>query len=132
MLTECEQCSGKFLKRTADQRFCSAKCRKAAFVHRQQSAGTVTERVESPSGRPKSTFDAVLAELTTAERADSYLGRAALALAQRIDASTAVMGFAALVKELRSTMDAALVGVARVADPLDELRTRRDRKYANG
>lgn len=68
------------------------------------------------------------AELDAAGRADTYLGAAALALADRIDQSTAVMGFAALVKELRATMDAALAGVKKVADPLDELRARRDAK----
>jgi hypothetical protein len=53
-----------------------------------------------------------------------------LALAERVDSSTAVMGFAALVKELRVTMDAAMAGVTTAVDPVDELRAWRDRKYA--
>lgn len=68
------------------------------------------------------------AELDESGRAETYLGAAALALADRIDQSTAVMGFAALVKELRATMDAALAGVQKAADPLDELKRRRDAK----
>lgn len=74
-----------------------------------------------------STVEAVRAELVAAGRADSYLGRAALALAYRVDTSTAVMGFAALVKELRATMDAATGDVTSAGDPVDELRARRDR-----
>jgi len=73
--------------------------------------------------------EAVRAELEAAGRADTYLGRAAAALAVRIDESTAVMGFAALVKELRATMQAATEGVVVQADPIDELRERRDRIY---
>lgn len=76
------------------------------------------------------TVAAVRAQLEAAGRAETYLGAAALALAERIDNSTAVMGFAPLVKELRSTMDAALAGVKVAGDPVDELRARRDRKLA--
>jgi hypothetical protein len=72
----------------------------------------------------------VQAKLEAAGRSETYLGAAALALADRIDQSTAVMGFAALVKELRATMDAALDGVQQAADPLDELKRRRDAKRA--
>jgi hypothetical protein len=68
--------------------------------------------------------------LESAGRAETYLGACALALADRIDQATAVMGYAALIKELRATMDAALAGVQRAADPLDELRARRDSKRA--
>jgi len=61
-------------------------------------------------------------------RFGSYTGQIALALAERLDNSTAVMGFAALAKELRVTMVAAKAGVAVAADPVDELRSRRDSK----
>jgi len=72
----------------------------------------------------------VRVELEAAGRAETYLGAAAVALAERIDSATAVMGFAALVKELRSTMDAALAGVERTADVVDEVKAARDRKLA--
>jgi hypothetical protein len=42
------------------------------------------------------------------------------------------MGFAALVKELRATMAAAMAGVQVTADEVDELRARRDRKLNAG
>jgi hypothetical protein len=119
----CEQCDAAFDSSLDRARFCSAKCRKAAFLRRQESSGTVGERKVSA-------VEAVTAELEAAGRLETYLGASALALAERIDSSTAVMGFAALVKELRFTMEAALAGAVVVADPVDELRSRRDRKYA--
>jgi len=75
-----------------------------------------------------SALRSVSAELEAAGRTETYLGALALVLATRIDGSTAVMGFAALAKELRVTMDAALAGVTVAADPVDELRSRRDAK----
>jgi hypothetical protein len=67
---------------------------------------------------------AVRAELERAGRADTYLASAAVALAERIDQSTAVVGLSGLVRELRATMDAALAGVRSAADPVDDLRAR--------
>lgn len=123
MTKTCDQCSTEFDAKSPTARFCSAKCRKTAFMERQNTIGTVPER-------PRTAVAAVQAELEAAGRSDSYLAAAAVALAERIDSSTAVMGFAALVKELRSTMDAATAGAQVAADPVDELRRRRDRKYA--
>lgn len=78
------------------------------------------------------TTSRVRAELEAAGRLETYLGAAALALADRVDNATAVMGFAALVKELRSTMTAAMAGVQAAADPIDEVKARRDAKLAAG
>jgi hypothetical protein len=77
----------------------------------------------------------VQADLEVAGRTETYLGACALALASRIDAATAVMGYAALIKELRVTMDAALAGVTKEADEVDEVTARREeklRKVAGG
>jgi hypothetical protein len=76
------------------------------------------------------TVDAVKRDLLAAGRLETYMGAAAVALAERIDTSNAVMGFAALVKELRSTMTAAMAGAKPAADQVDQLRGRRDRKLA--
>ena len=70
---------------------------------------------------------AVRAELAAAGRDGSYLGAVALTLADRMDGSKSIMGYAAMAKELRATMDQALAGVRVAADPVDELRLRRDR-----
>ena len=80
---------------------------------------------------------AVLADLAAVGRDGSFLGAVALGLAEQIDASTNGQGAAPLIRELRQTMDAALGGPfgpvaalsvpnGTVADPLDELRARRD------
>jgi hypothetical protein len=77
----------------------------------------------------ESTVASVRRELEAAGRVDSFRGQAAIRLAQRVDESSAVMGFAALVAQLEKTMDAALAGAeAQELDFLDEVRARRDRK----
>ena len=70
---------------------------------------------------------AVRSELAAAGRDETYLGAVALTLADRMDGSKSIMGYAAMAKELRATMDQALAGVKVAADPVDELRARRDR-----
>ena len=103
--------------------FCGDGCNVAASKAR-------TRPVLASAAGVAGTVASVQAELEAAGRADTYLGSAALALAERIDRSTAVMGFAALVKELRSTMAAALAGASVAADSLDELAARRAGKRA--
>lgn len=127
MRRDCDSCGSGYDAQRPNSKFCSESCRKKA------TRGTSTPRMEPISAAVDpiaSTHSRVLADLEKAGRAETYLGAAALALADRIDQSTAVMGFAALVKELRSTMDAAMAGVTVADDPVDELRARRDRKYA--
>lgn len=79
---------------------------------------------------------ATKAELERAGRVDCSAGQAALALAGRIDRSafsaetgTAV---ASMVRELRASLAAATADVAPAADPVDELRERREQKRAAG
>lgn len=129
MARTCESCKAPIDFGTAARRFCNDTCRKRAS--RAKTAPVAPPPVAA-AGPSASTRDAVLAELEEACKQDSYLGRAALALADRIDQSTAVMGFAALVKELRSTMEDVLAGVHVEQDPVDELRERRDGKRRAG
>ena len=114
-------CGRSLAGRTPKARYFEANCRKKAFKDRQNAP-------TAPSDR--GTVERVTVELERAGRLDTWQGAAALQLAQRIDDSTAVMGFAALVKELRATMDVALAGAVSAADPVDELRARRDRLRA--
>ena len=71
-------------------------------------------------------------ELETAGRLETALGQSALAIAVRIDAADTEAGsaMAALVREHRAALAEALKGAYAVANPLDELRARRDRKRA--
>ena len=72
---------------------------------------------------------ATLATLRSAGREETVAGAAALALAEILDAgSQSGSSAAALVKELRATMDEALAGVRTTTSLVDELRARRDAK----
>ena len=83
--------------------------------------------------RPDVVLVAVRAELATAGCLDTYLGAAAVQLADRIDQSVgSAPGLAGMVRELRATMYAALAGNRSAADPVDEIRARRDRIRASG
>jgi hypothetical protein len=70
----------------------------------------------------------VVQALTQANRLRTVKGQIAIALARRVDAATVVMGFAALTKELERAYEAAMAGVTVAADPIDEIRARRDSK----
>ena len=124
MSRSCESCGVAYEAARSDSKFCGERCRKRA------QRGHVAPVVAVAGGTANGTTEAVRRELEAAGRLETSLGAAALALAERIDGSTAVMGFAALVKELRVTMEAAVAGAHVAADPVDELRSRRDRKYA--
>jgi len=123
---ECEFCSGPVTSLARSARFCSPRCRKGAFKARREAGALV----DAPPVMAGGTVAAVLAELTAAGRPGGHLGASALALAQQIDGATAVQNIAPTTKELRLTMVAALAGAQSKADPVDELRGRRDRKRA--
>jgi hypothetical protein len=124
MAVTCENCQGPMDPKKA--KYCSQRCRTAACRARKAPVVDLPVQVED-----KSTVEAVTRELEAAGRENTFRGRAAIALAARVDASTAVMGFAALVSQLEKTMDAALEGAEKAHDALDELRAKRDRKYAS-
>lgn len=113
MAARCSQCDAPV---TGNKTYCSGKCRMAASRARQRVVELPVEVDD------KSTVEAVTRELTVAGRQDTSLGRAAVALARRIDASTAVMGFAAMVKQLEGTMKAALAGVEKAESPVAQMR----------
>jgi len=123
---KCEFCAKPFTSSARTARYCTPRCRKAAFVARRQGAAALDAPPVSAGG----TVAAVLAELTAAGRLDGHLGASALALAQQIDSAAALRSVAPEVKELRAVMVAALAGVQSASDPVDELRNRRDSKRA--
>lgn len=133
MVKPCVRCGSEFESVSPRAMFCGKKCRQNASLDRKRNLPAGPRLVAGdcrPTVDVMSTVGAVQAQLEAAARAETYLGASALRLAERIDQSTAVMGFAALVKELRSTMDAALAGVKVANDPVDEIRLRRERKHA--
>jgi hypothetical protein len=70
---------------------------------------------------------ATLTELEDADMATSSLGQAALLLARRLDTPTMDTGssIAALVREHRATLTAAVGAGTRAVDPLDQLAMQR-------
>lgn len=116
---DCDVCGTRYEAKRPSSKYCSARCRNRKARHGLPDADVV----HLPGrGDAASVVSATRAELAEAGRLDTHLGQAALALAERIDNAKAVMGFAALVKELRDTMQAALANVEREADTADEIR----------
>ena len=72
-------------------------------------------------------LESVRSELAAAGVAGTVLGQTALLLAERLEAGTDNgSSVAALVRQLRETMAAAMANEVAVADPLDELAVKRE------
>jgi len=133
---ECGSCGRSYEARRASSLFCGPTCRQRAS--RALAAGlpprpsTSDERDEAPTP-PSELERAVTRELEAAGRLQTAFGQVAVELAYRV-ASPHETGaaVASLARELGATMAAALAGVAQTADPLDEIRARRDRKRGVG
>lgn len=131
----CFDCGIEFDAKRSAAKYCSERCKKRA----QRRPGGVSETSEVPAtqeqderiGDAESLTAAVRTELAAAGRSESAAGRVVLALAQRIDAGDRESGasLASLVKEFRASMADATKGVKEAADPVDELRARRERKH---
>lgn len=79
---------------------------------------------------PALTVAAITSELESLGRLESGLAAAALVLAARLDSGAETgSALAAVSRELRAVMDAARV-TGRPASAIDELRSRRDAKWA--
>lgn len=120
----CDSCGQEYEAKRPQSRFCCATCRKRA------SRGVV--QVVSLAGPQPVTRPGFAAaterELREADRLDTSLGQGLLLLARLIEAGGTPAAVATMMKEWRATRDAALEGAKTAADPLDELRARRDRK----
>lgn len=138
MSRECESCGVSFGAKSPRARFCSDRCRKRA--QRTPAARAVKRGVEAPvvasvaAGADRSgLFGVTSRQLEAVDRLDTVLGQQALALAARIVSPVeSGASVASLSKEFRAVMAEALEGVAVAADPMDELRRRRDLKRAAG
>lgn len=132
----CDSCSNEFEAKRSNAKFCSTKCRTRR--HRQMRTKAVAaERREQAVEAVKVEYPAMSATLTRVTmdeleacgRAETPLGRLALSLALRIDTSTedeSGSAMAALSKELRAALAAAVANAERADDPVDELRARRE------
>lgn len=140
MQVKCEGpgCGEVFEAKRASARFHSERCKKRA----QRSPGNAPSRpavppqqqaVAAPTG---GLLAATAAKLVTAGRLDGPEGQAALILAARIEMSAVSAetgaGVASLVKQYHATMAEALKDAGKATSPLDELRSRRERKLSAG
>lgn len=130
MQAQCARCGTTFEARSARAKWCSDRCRKAK-VRAEARVHQLRRPAPEPSGDDPSTTEATRAALESADRLGTPLGAASLKLAREID-QQAGAPLAALVKQLQSTLEAALAGVKVADDPLDELAAHRRRRLAGG
>lgn len=136
MQIQCHQCGQSFDAERPHAKWCSAACRK-----QNQRAGGASITELRPAAGDEEDDDqltpvvaATWRRLEEAERLDTPEGMTALALAHRLDNGGRDTGsaLASVARELRATLAEALKGAAVAADPVDEIRARRERKLANG
>jgi hypothetical protein len=128
MQRECAQCGHSYEAVRPSSKYCGDTCGKRARRSPKQIAVKPRPMVASAG------LEAVAArELEAAGRLDTVLGQAALVLARRLESPMETgASIASMTKQLRETLVDALKGAAQAADPLDELRARRDSKRAVG
>lgn len=137
MQIQCHNCGESFEAKRSHAKWCSAACRKQS---QRAPGGSVTElRRPSAPEAPGADFEgfgpvalATWKKLEDADRVHEPEGVAALALAHRLDNGGRDTGsaLASVARELRATLEVALKGANVAADPLDELRARREARLA--
>ena len=132
MRKQCAVCSDPFEAKRNTAKYCSPRCRVRAT--RQPKPELPASVGQMPVGPDSELWTATLNELAAASRESSSAGVASLILARRIDSASSETGagLAALVKQHGTTLADALKGAAAETNPLDELRSRRERKLNTG
>lgn len=130
MRRKCSSCGRTYEAKRPNSRFCGDTCRKRAQRAPKSAAvkaAKVVDQVPVLSGLGA----AAVRELQEAGRLDTVLGQMVVVLAQRIGSPMETgASVASMTKQLRESMTEALKGAHQVADPLDDLRARRDAKRA--
>ncbi len=124
MKRDCDACGMEYEAQRKTSRYCSTRCRMRAS--RRPEAPVAADPLHSGG-----LVESLRRELADAGRLDTALGQQAIALAVKLaspfDTGSAM---AAVSRELRAVREEALRGAEQAADPLDELRLRRDAKRA--
>ena len=116
----CLGCGAPLAARRSSARWCSERCRSRA--RRRPPPPSAPQRCGEVAA-------AVEAELVAAGQRHSVAGECAVSIARRLDHCTEGGSVvAALSRELRACLDAALAGGSRGADPLDEIKKARERR----
>lgn len=141
MRRTCAECGADFEAAHPNTRRCSDECKRA--MERRKKRAQRSPDAKAAPVRPLPVEPAVgqleaatAVELRAADRVESAAGQAALALARRVDGGNggrAETGsaMASLVREYRATLAEAVRGAQQEADPLDEVRARREHKRSS-
>lgn len=126
MLKQCAKCGGPLPVQTGRGRR-RTKCEMCA-----PSRGTKTSSQPIVAAPPRSgLLAATRAELDAAGRAGSHAGQAAILIAERIEfGDNSGSAVAHMVRQLHDSMSRAMADAAVEVDPVDELRSRRERRRA--
>ena len=134
---ESSTCGKEFEAQRATKRYCSQACQKRerradpAAPHAVQVDHAAVLATEEPADDDGSLTWVTIRDLRKAQRLDTPRGRLAVKAARIIDASTAVMGMAALMVGFDRALEKATEGVEGQVDPLDELERRRNAKVGD-
>ena len=131
MQRTCDVCGTAYEAQRTTSRYCSKTCNVRAAKARKAGRDVPSAVPFNPPQESGGLLEATRRELAEVDRLDTVLGQQALALAERIGRpGEPGNSVASLSKEFRAVMEQALDGVKRAADPLDELRQRRERRIA--
>ena len=123
----CDYCGTMYTPRRSTSRYHSPSCR--AQAAKARAAGRVVSLPPAGDVPEGALVVATRRELVEAGMVETTLGQQALELARRISVGhDSGSSIAALSKELRVVMSAALASVEDAGDPIDELKAWRDRK----
>lgn len=138
----CTACSKPLASSNPRARYCDSSCRANGAKRRAKGVPEAlvtvlpTTSADEPDDQPSEreplggpVFLATLEELVDAKRENTALGRAALALAARIDLGVDTgSGLSSAVKTLGDTLVSATRGARRQETELDRVRRQRDEK----
>jgi len=133
MQRECDECGHCYTARRVNSRFCGDTCGKRSQRARAAGIPLRAAPLDGHEAPPSELERATIRELEAVGRLESVAGQVALVLARRIGSRReSGAATASLARQFSATMDKALAGVERAADPLDEIRARRDAKRRRG
>lgn len=128
-MDSCAVCS-QAMQGNSRRRYCGNACKQAAAQARRQAKATA-RRVAARDTAGVGLLAAVRRAIVGRE--DEPITQQALLIASRLEGcEESPSGTAALSKELRSTLDYLKSTGSTKADPVDELRARRERRHRAG
>jgi hypothetical protein len=124
---KCDHCGSRYTTKSQLSRYCTAACRNTAYRSRKAGAGSPQPAPDTDQGLVERETRVELARLGGT---GTPMGAVAVALARRVDGAAGEAGssVAALARELRMTLGVVAEASKVEADPIDELRQRREER----